>query len=161
MVRLAVNSPDTHQSAGPSSSSSSTSFSPNSDNGFPPLNHGHQSHGPQTQQQPQPQQQQSTPQSTQQQQQTPHHHHHQPPHHHQNNNHHPSHNQNPIPPHIAASLQHQPPHHHMHHENGHGLYIPYAGEFYPTEHGYFIPPEICPTHAPLCLHSDFGKSQIL
>lgn len=57
------------------------------------------------------------------------------------------------PPPLLSPIQHQ----HMHHENGHGLYIPYTGEFYPTEQGYYMPQELCPTHAPLCLHSEFGK----
>lgn len=59
------------------------------------------------------------------------------------------------PPLLSPIQQHQ----HMHHENGHGLYIPYTGEFYPTEQGYYMPQELCPTHAPLCLHSEFGKHQ--
>lgn len=59
------------------------------------------------------------------------------------------------PPPLLSPIQHQ----HMHHENGHGLYIPYTGEFYPTEQGYYMPQELCPTHAPLCLHSEFGKHQ--
>lgn len=53
-----------------------------------------------------------------------------------------------------------PPHHHLHHENGVGLYVPYTGEFYPADHGYFIPHEMCPTHAPMCLHSEFGKKRV-
>lgn len=61
------------------------------------------------------------------------------------------------PPPLLSPIQHQ----HMHHENGHGLYIPYTGEFYPTEQGYYMPQELCPTHAPLCLHSEFGKHQHL
>lgn len=48
---------------------------------------------------------------------------------------------------------------HLHHDNNHGLYFPYAGEFYPTEQGYYMPQELCPTHAPMCLHSEFGKNE--
>lgn len=77
-----------------------------------------------------------------------------------NHNHHPS-------AHPAQTIQQQqhvpqplppPPHHHLHHENGVGLYVPY-NEFYPADHGYFIPHEMCPAHAQMCLHSDFGKIQ--
>lgn len=84
-----------------------------------------------------------------------------------------------------APPQQQPPlmtqmhpmhHHHMHqhpqHNNGHhhnGLYLPaYGNEYYPgatDQHGhtaYLIPPEYCPTHAPMCtMHSDYGKRFLL
>lgn len=36
-------------------------------------------------------------------------------------------------------------------------YIPFASEFYTTEQGYFMPQELCAAHAPICLHSDYGK----
>lgn len=121
MVRLALNSTETHQNAGPSSSPSGT-FSPNSDSGMPAplMQHHHPNH---------------------------------------NHNHHP-----PVHQPQSMQQQHGPPplpqlqHHHMHHENGVGLYVPYTGEFYPADHGYFIPHDMCPTHAPMCLHSDFGKN---
>lgn len=36
-------------------------------------------------------------------------------------------------------------------------YIPFASEFYTTDQGYFMQQELCPAHAPICLHSEFGK----
>lgn len=39
-------------------------------------------------------------------------------------------------------------------------YIPFASEFFPTDQGYFMPQELCAAaHAPICLHSEFGKIQ--
>lgn len=37
-------------------------------------------------------------------------------------------------------------------------YIPFASEFYTTDQGYFMPQELCAAHAPICLHSEFGKT---
>lgn len=38
-------------------------------------------------------------------------------------------------------------------------YIPFASEFYTTDQGYFMPQELCAAHAPICLHSEFGKNK--
>lgn len=82
-----------------------------------------------------PNQQQHQPQQQQQQQHSPPHHNHQ----------------------IPSMQQHQQHHHHMHQDNGQPLYIgPYGNEFYP-EQPYFIPHELCPTHAPMCAFNEYGK----
>lgn len=39
-------------------------------------------------------------------------------------------------------------------------YIPFASEFYTTDQGYFMPQELCAAHAPICLHSEYGKRHI-
>lgn len=39
-------------------------------------------------------------------------------------------------------------------------YIPFASEFYTTDQGYFMPQELCAAHAPICLHSEYGKTSI-
>lgn len=44
--------------------------------------------------------------------------------------------------------------------NGQGYAIPYASEFYTTDQGYFMPQELCTAHAPICLHSEFGKNKM-
>lgn len=36
-------------------------------------------------------------------------------------------------------------------------YIPFASDYYTTDQGYFMPQELCAAHAPICLHSEFGK----
>lgn len=62
---------------------------------------------------------------------------------------------------------HMPPPYHTgngHHHNGGTLYLgaAYANEFYPgaeAPHGFYIPPELCPTHTQLCtaVHPEYGK----
>lgn len=42
--------------------------------------------------------------------------------------------------------------------NNQTTYIPFASEFYTTDQGYFMPQELCAAHAPICLHSEFGKT---
>lgn len=39
-------------------------------------------------------------------------------------------------------------------------YIPFASDYYACDQGYFMPQELCAAHAPICLHSEFGKTLI-
>lgn len=69
--------------------------------------------------------------------------------------HSPPHNNHQIP--SMQQHQQQQHHHHMHQDNGQPLYIgPYGNEFYP-EQPYFIPHELCPTHAPMCAFNEYGE----
>lgn len=145
MVQLAINTPDANQTAGPSSSSSSGTFSPNSDPGIPTApfhnTHNNHNHNHRSPSQPPPQVQSNSvanaggvvaaainngahcqistvnPQTVRSRSAD-------------------------VPPLLA---------------NGHGLYIPYASEFYTADQGYFMPQDLCPAHASICLHSEFGK----
>lgn len=149
MVQLAINTPDANQTAVPSSSSSGT-FSPNSDPGLPtatfhnPHNNHNNHNNHRSPSQPPPVQSNSGANAA------------------VNNGAHcqistvatqmrsrsadiPPQQPPPPPPPLLT--------------NGHGLYIPYVNsEFYTADQGYFMPQDLCPAHASICLHSEFGKN---